>query len=447
MNLNLVCVYSLLQQKTELLRKFKALELNHQFRFALKEMEESKEHFFVTGKAGTGKSTLLQLFRKGTRKKAVVLAPTGIAALNVGGQTIHSFFRFPSRPLRARDIRLQKNRRIYEMMDLLIIDEVSMVRADLFDAMDQFLRLNRNNPEPFGGLQVILFGDIFQLPPVVASQAERQLFQEVYQSPFFFDAKVFEEEFELQLIELTEVFRQKDRAFRQLLDDIRLKRADWDTLEALNERAEADLPTESTAIHLCTTNAIADSINRKQLNALDEVKIDYPAKITGDYKPGKFPTDEILSLKKGTQVMFVRNDYEKHYVNGTLGKVAQLKEESIEVEYKNSKGQLVQEEITPVKWEIFKYTSRGNEIEAKVIGTFTQYPLRLAWAISIHKSQGKTFDHVIIHLGRGAFESGQCYVALSRCTSLEGIVLAQKIRPRDLILDDRLLNFHRQLLM
>lgn len=429
------------------MQKFQAIELNHQFRFALKEMEETKGHFFVTGKAGTGKSTLLRLFRKGTKKKSIVLAPTGIAALNVEGQTIHSFFRFPSRPLRSTDIRLQKNRRIYEMMELLIIDEVSMVRADLFDAMDQFLRINRNNPEPFGGVQVILFGDIFQLPPVVASQAERQFFQEVYNSPFFFDARVFEDGFELQLIELTEVFRQKDRSFRQLLDDIRMKRADWDTLEALNERANAELPAQSAAIHLCTTNAIADSINRKQLNALDEVKIDYPAKITGDYNPGKFPTDEILSLKRGTQVMFVRNDYEKNYVNGTLGKIVELEEESIKVEYKNTKGQLVCEEITPVKWEIFKYRAKGEEIEAKVIGTFKQYPLRLAWAISIHKSQGKTFDHVIIHLGRGAFESGQCYVALSRCTSLEGIVLAQKIRPRDIILDDRLVNFHRQLLM
>lgn len=430
------------------MENFKALKLNHQFRFALKELEETNENFFVTGRAGTGKSTLLQLFKKGTKKKTITLAPTGIAALNVSGQTIHSFFRFPSRPLRSKDIRLLKSRKIYEMMEVLIIDEISMVRADLFDAMDQFLRLNRQKPNlPFGGIQIILFGDIFQLPPVVASDAERELFSETYNSPFFFDAYAFEDGFELNLIELTEVFRQKDKGFTQMLDNIRLNRVDWDLLNELNTRVLVELPENSRAIHLCTTNAIAQRINRENLNKIDDVMLDYRAKITGDYQISRFPTAEILSLKKGSQVMFVRNDFEKKFVNGTLGTVSRLTEESIHVEYINTEGLRVDEGITPQKWELLSYEVKNQEIETKVIGTFQQYPIRLAWAISIHKSQGKTFDYVHIHLGRGAFESGQCYVALSRCTSLEGIVLHQAIKPKDIIVNDRLVDFQQQLLM
>lgn len=427
--------------------EFQAIKLNHQFRFALKELEHSSDHYFITGKAGTGKSTLLQLFRKSTKKNCVVLAPTGIAALNVHGQTIHSFFRFPSRPIALADIRRLRNNRIYKLMDILIIDEISMVRADLFDAIDHFLRINRDQPDiPFGGVQLILFGDIFQLPPVVASLAEKNYFSTSYPSPYFFDAQAFDSGFEMQLIELTEVFRQKDKRFKQILDEIRLNQVDWETIQELNSRVGATLPTDKSAINLCTTNAIADRINSENLNRLEGESMCFNATISGKYTQSRFPTEEHLILKEGAQVMFVRNDPEKMYVNGTLGTVSSLRAEEIFVKYQDSAGLDREEPITTSKWELLEYKNKEDRIESNVIGSFTQFPLKLAWAISIHKSQGKTFDLVNIHLGRGAFESGQTYVALSRCTQLEGISLSKPLRAKDIFIDERLIHFHRALL-
>ncbi len=427
---------------------FTPVQLNHQFKFALREMMESPDNFFVTGRAGSGKSTLLKLFRRSQTKKCVVLAPTGIAALNVEGQTIHSFFKFPSRPLKVSDISLRRNRKIYELLELLIIDEISMARADLFDAMDRFLRLNRNRPElPFGGVQLILFGDVFQLPPVVASQVEREYFTHYYKSPFFFDAKVFQDGFSLQLIELTQVFRQREMAFKKLLEQVRMNQMDYDSLEELNSRAEIEVPNDLQAINLCTTNAIAERINKEKLVQLPGEFYRFMAKIGGKYKESRYPTDDLLQLKENAQIMFIRNDYEKDYVNGTLGRIARINGDEVYVEYLDTKGNLRTEQIVEQKWELLEYEVKNDDIETKVVGTFHQLPLKLAWAISIHKSQGQSYNNVVIHMGRGAFESGQTYVALSRCTSLQGLYLSKKLRMRDIFVDERLINFYQRILM
>lgn len=424
------------------------MQLHPQFKVALEEMMNNKEHYFVTGRAGTGKSTLLRLFRKSQRKRCVVLAPTGIAALNVQGQTIHSFFKFPSRPIRSGDIKRRRNRKMYELLELIIIDEISMVRADMFDAIDQFLRLNRDEPNiPFGGVQMILFGDVFQLPPVVASVVEREYFSSYYRSPFFFDAHVFSNGFQLQLIELTEVFRQKDVAFKRLLERVRMNQIDFDDLNEINQRHGIPVPKDLQAIHLCTTNNIAESINRNELARLTGDTHRFIAKVQGDYQKSRYPTDDVLQLKVNAQVMFIRNDYEKGYVNGTLGTIDRIERDEVYVKFKDVHGQFKTEQVIEQKWELLKYEVKNDNIESKVVGTFRQLPLKLAWALSIHKSQGKSYDGVVVHMGSGAFESGQTYVALSRCTHLEGLYLQSKLRMKDVFVDERLIDFYQKVLM
>lgn len=424
----------------------KPLELNADFQYALGLLEKEGKNAFITGRAGTGKSTLLQLFRQTTRKKAVVVAPTGIAALNVKGQTIHSFFGFPPRPLSRQEIRKRRDRRLYQNLEMLVIDEVSMVRADLLDNIDWFLRINRDNPQPFGGLQVAFFGDLFQLPPVVANDLEAYRFQSEYDSPYFFSAHVFQDGFELETLDLGKVYRQENRHFLRLLDAVRLNLADHEDLEDLNSRYLPSFEAEDFFITLSATNAKVDAINRNKLEGIPLPERQYMAAITGEFDPRLYPTDAILRLKLGAQVMFLKNDPDKQFVNGTIGQVTNMKDDSITVTVEESSGRR-SIEVGQMDWEILRYKASledPNKIETETIGTFRQFPLRLAWAITVHKSQGKTFDKVIIDLGRGAFEHGQTYVALSRCRSLEGIVLKQPIRHQDIITDERVVEYYER---
>lgn len=421
------------------------IELSDDFKYALDQVEKAHKSIFITGRAGTGKSTLLQLFRNTTRKKCVVLAPTGIAALNVKGQTIHSFFGFPPRPLSKRDIKKRRNSRLYKNLEVLIIDEISMVRADMLDNIDYFLRINRNINLPFGDVQVVFFGDLFQLPPVVSTEVEKQMFKTQYDSPYFFSAKVFEE-FEMEKLELRKVYRQEGRHFLRLLDAIRLNQADYDDLEDLNERHQPNFSPEEFYITLSARNAKVNSINDKALKDIPFDEEVYLASVTGDFNPRLFPTDAALKLKLNAQVMFIKNDPDKRFVNGTIGKITKLENDkiSVEVEESGEKQLIVVEKF---EWEILRYEASKEDlskIETKVAGTFKQFPLRLAWAVTIHKAQGKTFDKVIIDLGRGAFEHGQTYVALSRCRTLEGVVLRQRLKGTDIMVDERVVDFYEK---
>ena len=426
------------------------LQLNDDFRHALDVLEKTDTHLFITGKAGTGKSTLLQLFRNTSHKKVAVLAPTGVAALNVQGQTIHSFFGFPPRIVTpseaARKVTRKDLLRIYKNLEVLVIDEISMVRADLLDGMDKFLRVNRENYRPFGGVQVVFFGDLFQLPPVVTRDpVEAAYFSEYYESPYFFSGKIFQDpDFQLETLELRKVYRQESRHFLRLLEAVRVNEVDYDDLEDLNERHEPGFSETDGYITLCARNATADKINQRELSLLETPEHEFIADVKGQFDPGLYPADFGLRLRKGAQVMFVRNDIEERkFVNGTIGKITQLTHDTIVVETEDQVGKKRRIEVAKIEWEIIRYKGgQTGGLETEVVGSFSQYPLRLAWAITIHKSQGKTFDRVLIDLGGGAFEHGQLYVALSRCRTLEGVVLRHRIRFQDVITDERVVEFY-----
>lgn len=416
------------------------LEITPEFQHAFDLIENSTRSVFITGKAGTGKSTLLRYFRLKTKKNVVVLAPTGIAALNVNGQTLHSFFRFAPELLRKESI--TKNHRqvpLFEKIDTLIIDEVSMVRADMMDAIDYSLRLHRGSGQPFGGVQVVFFGDLYQLPPVVSGPDLKKYFADHFSSSYFFGANVFKT-FNFSVIELEKIFRQKDPVFINMLNNIREGKILQDDLSSLNRRVKPDFQAskDDLFITLATTNLIADNENQRRLNYLDTPTFTFNASISGQFESKSYPTDYNLNLKVGAQVMLIKNDPDKRWVNGTIGKVTELTESSVEVEVNGSNYELeraVWEEIE------YKYDPEEKKINPIVKGSFTQYPLKLAWAVTIHKSQGKTFQQVVIDLGNGAFAHGQTYVALSRCTSFEGIILKGSVRARDIIVDQEVRNF------
>jgi len=419
------------------------IRLNEEFSAILDLIENHHENVFITGRAGTGKSTLLNLLKHTTKKNAAVLAPTGIAALNVGGQTIHSFFKFPPKMIDPYELTKRKNHRFYKKLKLLIIDEISMVRADMVDCIDIFLRMNIERNEPFGGVQLVVFGDLFQLPPVVASQFERKLLKEKYGSPYFFAAKVFEE-INLRMIELLTVYRQTERHFIQLLDNIRTRQFDYDDMEEINSRHQDSQDDDDLAITLCSTNATVNSINTDRLKNLDGDSYEYKAKLSGEFNPKVSPADVFLVLKQDAQVMFVKNHPEGDYVNGTIGRVVDLNYNSITVAIEKN-GELKNLEVEQVEWELLKYEVDSENLDrfkTRIAGTFIQYPLKLAWAITIHKSQGKTFDKVVIDLGRGAFDHGQTYVALSRCRTLNGIRLKKALRPRDILVDETIIEYY-----
>lgn len=423
------------------------LSLSQEFTGILDQLEYTQDHIFITGRAGTGKSTLLQIFRTVTRKKAVVLAPTGIAALNVRGQTIHSFFGFPPRLINRSEIEKRKNNRIYRNLDMIIIDEISMVRADILDNIDYFLRINRGVALPFGGVQLVFFGDLFQLPPVVAGAFEKNYFQTTYETPYFFSSIAIRT-ISLKMIELRQVYRQDERAFIQLLDSIRHNSMEYDDFMMINERHIKIPEDTSYYITLCSRNDIAQKINEQSLASIEAPKFIYEATVAGEFNPQLYPTDMHLILKEGAQVMFLRNDVQRNYVNGTIGIVNALSRDSIQVRVSEKGDSERILEIDRQEWEIIKYehdAENPQQIRSKVTGTFSQFPIKLAWAITIHKSQGKTFEKVIVDMGSGAFESGQTYVALSRCKTLEGIILKQPLRNRDIIVDERITQYYEQI--
>ncbi len=422
------------------------LVLNKELQYALDQLEHASHPIFVSGKAGTGKSTLLQIFRNTSQKKIAVVAPTGVAALNVRGQTIHSFFKIPPRILSASDIKKVPNRSVYKNLEVLVIDEISMVRADLMDTIDTFLRINRERQEPFGGVRIVLFGDLFQLPPVISSPFEKEYINKIYESPYFFSSERFQRLYQdLEFIELQTVYRQHEGFFISILDQVRTNQLTDEAYLALNERVtltDEELP--DGAITLCTINAIADKINHSRLEEIQSEARNYKAAVTGLFDPKIYPTDLMLKLKVGAQVMTLRNDQERRFVNGSIGKILHMQEDSIELEIFRPRDTSLHVSIHKETWEMIKYQWHATEkkISTEIIGTFTQLPVKLSWATTIHKSQGKTFDKVIIDLGRGAFEYGQTYVALSRCTSLEGIYLKKSLTPRDFMADPRVAAFY-----
>ncbi len=406
-------------------------------RAVLELVESTREHVFVTGRAGTGKSTLLQEFLATTDRTVIVCAPTGVAALNVGGQTIHSLFRLPIGLI--ADQELENPPQLAKLLggvDTIVIDEVSMVSADLMDAIDRRLRQSRARPhEPFGGAQVVLFGDPYQLAPVPGrDEGERAYYADHYRSMWFFDAKVWAEA-PLRIVELQTIHRQQDEAFRHMLSAVRHGEVTPEIGRALNAAGERTPPTDGI-LTLATTNATVTRINTDALRRLPGAAKTARADIAGEFGGrGGYPADETLELKVGAQVMFLRNDTAgdgvMRWVNGSLGTVERIgKTVHVEVEGESH-------EVLPVVWEKYKYTysAATKRVTKEVVAEFTQFPLRLAWAVTIHKSQGSTYDQAIVDLGPRAFAPGQAYVALSRIRSLEGLYLTRGLRPSDVIVD------------
>lgn len=418
------------------------LEVNDEFRAAFDLMENTRECLFITGKAGTGKSTLLKYFKANTGKKIIVLAPTGVAAINIGGQTIHSFFRLPPKIIRKDTIKRLKDKSVIENLDMIIIDEVSMVRSDLMDGIDYALRLNRGKMKiPFGGVQMVFFGDLFQLSPVVENEA-KDLLEERYSSPYFFSAKVFND-CNLKSVELSTIYRQKDSFFMELLNRIRNGEYSEKDLGILNERVQKNnnISKKDETVILTTTNNLAGIINQDRLSRLPGKEMAYEAVSWGKFEESAYPTDTSLKLKKGAQVILIKNDPGKQWVNGTIAKVLALSQNSIVLDINGRTC-----DVGVVKWQKIEYSydEDNDKIEDEVVGDFSQYPIKLAWAITIHKSQGQTFDKVVIDLGNGAFTHGQLYVALSRCTRLDGIRLRRPVRPSDIIFDRRIYDFRER---
>lgn len=421
-----------------------SIEINDRFRRALDILENTDKSIFITGKAGTGKSTLLSYYRNSTRKKVVVLAPTGVAALNVKGQTIHSFFGFKPdvTPQSIRQIKPDKDT-IYRKLETLVIDEVSMVRADLLDCVDCFLRLNGPQPDrPFGGVQMVFVGDLYQLPPVVTSQ-ERAVFKSMYKTPYFFSARAFSS-FEMEFVELEKVYRQHDSRFIALLNSIRNRTVDSDGLDYLNSRYDPGYEPEpgSMFIYLTTTNSMADEINEREVERLKGRAYIFTGEIEGEFGREYLPTGIRLKLKKGAQVMMLNNDTFGRWVNGSVGRVTGFgKDEEGDAIIRVLLDDGEEVEVAPYTWEIFRFFVENGQIRSEVVGSFTQYPLMLAWAVTIHKAQGKTFRRAIIDIGKGTFAHGQMYVALSRCTSLEGIVLKRPVEMKHIWMDRSVVDF------
>ena len=427
---------------------------NKEWQDALQIVDFTRRSLFLTGKAGTGKSTFLRYVDKHTKKKHVILAPTGIAAINAGGATLHSFFRLPFHPLLPNDTRYDRRhiketlkytseqRKMLRELELIIIDEISMVRADIIDFIDKVLRIYTRNYEPFGGKQLLLVGDIYQLEPVVKEE-DRQLLSPFYASAYFFNAKVWQQ-MQLVSIELRKVYRQKDDRFIALLDRIRQNTATQQDLQSLNARVGTEGTAEGLSIILAARRDIVDYTNEQRLAALEGNPSIFYGTIRGDFPDSSLPTPMELALKPGAQVIFIKNDKEKRWVNGTLGTVIAIDEEGGIITVADE--QLNEFDVEREVWENVRYTFNEKEqkIEEQLLGTYEQFPLRLAWAITVHKSQGLTFSQVSIDFTGGVFAGGQTYVALSRCTSLQGISLKAPIRQQDIFVRAEVVRFAQQ---
>jgi len=412
-----------------------------QYEAALDYLDESAGHLFVTGRAGTGKSTLLRALNALLPEEKVVVAPTGLAAVNVGGQTIHSFFGLPPRLIRSDDIRRSRNGALMRRLKYLVIDEVSMVRSDLMWAIDQSLRINRGRPrEPFGGVRLLMFGDLHQLPPVVQEAEVAAHLDSEHGGPFFFSVASLREGAGTALIELDHVFRQRDEGLLRVLNKVREGDADEEDLAVLNERVKPirTLREGDPYVILTPINAAAQRINMSYLEALGGNVMAYEAGVSGEFSQGAHPTDQTLLLKAGAKVIMVRNDADRRWVNGTVARVSRLGEKQVWVEIDGK-----EHEVETAAWEQrrYAYDQAAQKIVETVAGTFKQFPLRLAWALTIHRSQGLTLDPVYVDLGRGTFAHGQAYVALSRRRSLEGLALARPLKPSDVLFDPSVMGY------
>jgi len=420
-----------------------SVKLNQEQQLILGRVENSAEHHLITGRAGTGKSTLLHSLVASNAKVMAVCAPTGVAAVAIGGQTIHSLLRIPVGIVGTRDLGYVNPEafRVLSRIETLVIDEISMVSADLMDAIDQRLRQVRKKPEvPFGGIQIVMFGDPFQLSPVIAGEAERAFYQDHYRSPWFFDARVWTQT-AMNVSELETVHRQSDAEFRSILDCLRLGSVTTEIGNRINELGMRK-PEDPELITLASTNRSASKINAVSLDKLPGKKQIFRAIVEGDFGSGStFPADQELALKPGAKVMFLRNDVGAtggpRFVNGTLGIVEQVSEELVI----NVDGQSIR--VEPVSWEKvrYEYKAASKTLTQEVVAEFIQFPVRLAWAVTIHKAQGTTLESAIIDLGNRAFAPGQTYVAFSRLTSLDGLYLKRPLTPSDIFVDQDVLRF------
>jgi ATP-dependent DNA helicase PIF1 len=416
------------------------LVVTEEFQKAFDLIEKTNSCAYITGKAGTGKSTLLTWFRQNTRKNCVVLAPTGIAAITVEGATINSFFGFPPRLIQKSSIRMDENRRpLFQHLEMIVIDEISMVSPAVMDNIDYSLRLHRQSTRPFGGVQLIFFGDLYQLPPVITID-QAAYFEAQFGGIYFFNARVFSE-IKLAYLELQTIFRQKDERFKQALNNIRDNTVTAEDLDLINSRCQPHPDHDSSLpLTLTTTNKIADLISEAKMCELSGKEYIFPAQTQGVLDRSACPADLRLALKLGARVILLKNDPQKRWVNGSMGTVSKISDSGISVEINGSVYPLDR-----VTWEMigYRYHTGANNIESMVVGSFSQFPVKAAWAITIHKSQGLTLERIIVDLGARAFAHGQTYVALSRCTTLEGLILSRPISRRDIILDPKVRNFIR----